>query len=86
MAHELIQTTKRKRGHEGLVRIKIDMSKVYDRLEWTFIDWVLKGNILCNQFRHLRMGYITLPTFTILLNGYKNGYSGLSGFCGNEGG
>lgn len=42
IAHELLHTMKanQRRNHEAIM--KIDMSKAYDRLEWPFIDLVLR--------------------------------------------
>lgn len=36
MAHELLYTLKSKRGHGGLMAVKIDMEKAFDRMEWNF--------------------------------------------------
>lgn len=37
LVQELIHSMSRKRGRGGLVAIKIDLEKAYDRLEWSFI-------------------------------------------------
>lgn len=34
LVHELMQTLKRKKGTGGLMALKIDMSKAYDRVSW----------------------------------------------------
>jgi hypothetical protein len=37
MAHELLHTLKSKRGRGGLMAVKIDMAKAFDRMEWDFL-------------------------------------------------
>lgn len=37
MAYELLHTIKKKKGKCGLFGVKVDMNKVYNRLEWNFI-------------------------------------------------
>ena len=42
LAQELIATAKKKKGREGLIGIKLDMAKIYDRIEWPFLLKVLQ--------------------------------------------
>jgi hypothetical protein len=37
MAHELLHTLKSKRGRGGLMAVKIDMEKAFDRMECDFL-------------------------------------------------
>ncbi|XP_026433777.1 uncharacterized protein LOC113331264 [Papaver somniferum] len=41
LAHELIHSMKRSKKKTPLVALKLDMSKAFDRLEWSFIDKML---------------------------------------------
>lgn len=41
LARELVHVIKKKKGNGGLVGIKIDMKKAYDRMEWPFLFKVL---------------------------------------------
>lgn len=43
VAQELVHSMKKMRGHNGAFALKLDMSKAYDRLEWQFISFTLKG-------------------------------------------
>ena len=37
IVQELVHTMSKKKGRGGLMAIKIDLDKAYDRLEWSFI-------------------------------------------------
>jgi hypothetical protein len=41
LAHELMHTMKAKRGRGGLMALKIDMEKAFDRMEWSFLLAIL---------------------------------------------
>jgi len=43
IAQEMIYALDRKKGKDGYMAIKVDLEKVYDRLEWTFIHKVLQA-------------------------------------------
>lgn len=42
LAQELFHSMKHKTGYRGVMSIKLDMQKAYDRLEWAFILKVLR--------------------------------------------
>lgn len=54
--------------------IKVDLRKAYDTLEWSFIQQVLEGLGLSPQFVGWIMECVTMPSYSICING------GLCGF------
>ncbi|KAM6545081.1 hypothetical protein CsatB_025817 [Cannabis sativa] len=69
MAQEVLQSFKRKKGKHGVMAMKTDMSKVYDRLEWTFLLRVLKANGFSDHVCSIIMTCVTSVTYSVLLNG-----------------
>ena len=49
--------------------LKIDMEKAYDRLEWCFLEKVLRGFGFPSIWIQWVMQCVTTTTFSILLNG-----------------
>lgn len=43
VAHELIHKIKKLRGRKGLILMKRDLKKAFDRLKWSFLKAVLKA-------------------------------------------
>jgi len=41
LAYECIHTMKNNKGKKGLCRIKLDMHKAYDRVEWCFLEKIM---------------------------------------------
>jgi hypothetical protein len=74
IAHELFHSMKKKKGKGGYIALKVDMEKAFDKMEWSFIDEVLK----CFGFSNKWIGWISQRistlTFSILLNGGSYGF------------
>ncbi|XP_060968612.1 uncharacterized protein LOC115704452 [Cannabis sativa] len=69
MAQEVLHSFKRKKGKQGVMATKTDMSKAYDRLEWSFLFRVLKANGFSDQVCSIIMGCVTSVSYSVLLNG-----------------
>lgn len=60
-------------GKKGLMAIKIDLEKAYDRLNWIFIHEILMELSLPFDLVHLIMECITSNSMNILWNGELTG-------------
>ena len=69
MAHELFNVINSKKGRGGLMAIKIDMEKVFDRMEWGFILAILNKLGFHPTWINWIQICITSLTFSILING-----------------
>ena len=69
-----MHSMKNRRGRKGQLALKLDVSKAYDRAEWSF----LKGIFLKLGFPifwvDLRMGCVTIPSYAVLINGKPYGH------------
>ncbi|GKA15518.1 reverse transcriptase [Tanacetum coccineum] len=71
VAFKVFQWLKNKRtGRNGAMALKIDMSKAYDRVEWSFIRPVLQRFRFPQNFIHLIMACVTSVSFSFNINGH----------------
>lgn len=59
----------RKKGKEGQITIKLDMSKAYDRVEWSFIRGMLDKMGFNEKWIDLTMRCVETISFAVLING-----------------
>jgi hypothetical protein len=69
-AYETLHTMHSKMyGKMGYMAIKLDMSKAYDRVEWCFLDRVMKRMGFAERWIHLVMMCVTSASYSVLVNG-----------------
>ncbi|GAA0166083.1 hypothetical protein LIER_43744 [Lithospermum erythrorhizon] len=54
--------------------IKLDMLKVYDRVEWSFLRAILTKLEFSEKWVGIIMDYITSVTYSVLANGHQTGF------------
>ncbi|XP_026430517.1 uncharacterized protein LOC113327553 [Papaver somniferum] len=68
IAHELVHTMKKK-DRCDIMGLKLDMSKAFDRVEWSFLSVVLKRFGFSDHWCQLIFPCISTTSISILLNG-----------------
>ena len=66
---EVLHTMKKKRGKRGLMFLKIDMKKAYDRVDWGFLENVLTNFGFKTKWIRWVMLCVRSASFSVLLNG-----------------
>jgi len=54
--------------------LKLDMGKVYDRVEWKFLERIMRHLGLGDRMENLIMSCITSISYSMLLNGQPMGF------------
>ena len=74
VAHETIHTMNlRRRGRTGFLAAKLDMSKAYDRIEWAYLEGVMRRLGFSNKWINLVMSCVESVTYSVMINGKKCG-------------
>ncbi|KAK9929437.1 hypothetical protein M0R45_026537 [Rubus argutus] len=63
-----------RRGKEGFMALKLDISKAYDRLEWHFLQRILQKLGFDDDWIELIMTCLSTVRYSFLINGEPRGY------------
>ncbi|KAH9669444.1 reverse transcriptase domain-containing protein [Citrus sinensis] len=74
IGYECLHKIRHSKGKKnGLVALKLDISKAYDRVEWHFLEKTMLKLGFSNKWVELIMGCITTTSFSVLINGVPKG-------------
>ncbi|KAG7559049.1 Reverse transcriptase zinc-binding domain [Arabidopsis thaliana x Arabidopsis arenosa] len=74
IAHEVFHSLRvKKRCAKDYMAVKTDISKAYDRIEWRFLEEVLKKKGFANQWIQWIMTCVRTVSFSVLINGIPYG-------------
>ncbi|XP_026429856.1 uncharacterized protein LOC113326320 [Papaver somniferum] len=74
LANEAIYSVNHNDKVEGTASIKLDMSKAYDKLEWSFLEKVLRKMDLAENWIKLINQCVSTISYSVLLNGSPTGF------------
>ena len=63
----------RRRGKQDLMVTKLDISKAYNKVEWAFLDAMMRKLGFAERWINLIMMCVTMATYSVLINGEPRG-------------
>jgi hypothetical protein len=70
VAYEALHTMDtRMKGKKGFMAIKLDMSKAYDRVEWSYLEDIMRRLGFADHWISLLMTCVCSATYSVLVNG-----------------
>ena len=74
VAHETVHSMQKKRkGKIGYMASKLDMTKAYDKVEWDFLEGIMKKMGFASRWVSLVMPCVRLVSYSIVINGKQGG-------------
>ncbi|GLT77195.1 hypothetical protein SLA2020_488040 [Shorea laevis] len=74
VAYEALHTmASRMKGKKGYMAIKLDMSKAYDRVEWGFLEAIMRKMGFAEGWISLIMQCVRTVSYSVLVNGSPQG-------------
>ena len=73
VAFESLHIMQRHKGKEDYMAIKLDMSKAYDRVEWSYLSSIMEKMGFTEHWINLMMLCVKTVTYSILVNGEPKG-------------
>ena len=73
VVQEMLHSFKTRKVKSGLATIKIDLQKAYDRVNWNFLQAVLKNFGFDEKFVKWILECVSTVSFELLINGGKTG-------------
>ena len=74
VAFELLRLQNHKSTKGGFMALKLDMNKAYNRVEWTFLEKIMRKLGFNEKWIILMMLCVSIVSYSILINGTPNGY------------
>ena len=75
VAFEIVHSMKEKHtGKVGWMALKLDMSKAYDRVEWRYLEGMMRTMGFPEKFILLIMKCVSSVAYSIMINGKKCGH------------
>ncbi|KAL4318880.1 hypothetical protein GQ457_18G015470 [Hibiscus cannabinus] len=74
LAHEAFHAMKKKRrGSEGIMALKIDFEKAYDKVDWKVLHVIMSKMCFCEWWINRVMICISTVSFALVINGERQG-------------